>query len=146
MTARGRDVASWWRDDAGQVSAFVVTLVTGILLLAGLVLDGGLALAAKVEAAGQAQSAARAGAQHLDLAAYRDRGDLLLDPDAAAAAARAYLSSVGAHGTATAGTDSITVTVTAISGTQLLTLAGIDAIEVTAEGNAQPRRAPGAAP
>lgn len=141
MTARPAGWAAWWRDDTGQVSAFVVTLVTGIVLLAGLVLDGGLALAAKVEAVGQAQSAARAGAQQLDLVAYRDRGTVRLDPDAAAAAARAYLASLGARGTVTATTDNVRVTVTANSRTQLLGLVGIDAIEVTGSGSAEAQRA-----
>lgn len=146
MIRRGQAWVRWWRDEHGQVSAFVVTLVAGIVLLAGLVLDGGLALGAKVEAIGHAQSAARAGAQHLNLAAYRASGALRLDPDEAAVAARNYLASVGARGTVTVTRGTIEVTVTASSGTQLLGLVGIGSIEVTGAGSAQPLRAAGALP
>jgi len=44
------------------------------MLVAGLVIDGGLGLAAEVRATDEAQSAARAGAQAIDLAAYRQAG------------------------------------------------------------------------
>lgn len=146
MISRGQAWVRWWRDERGQVSAFVVTLVTGIVLLAGLVLDGGLALAAKVEAIGHAQSAARAGAQHLDLAAYRDHGTVRLDPSEAATAARRYLASVGARGAVTATSDSVHVIVTASNGTQLLGLVGVGAIEVTGTGRAHPQRTEGTSP
>lgn len=131
----------WRGDESGQVSAFVITLVPAIVLLAGLVLDGGLAMGAKVEAISHAQSAARAGAQHLDLAAYRADGTVRLDPDAAAAAARRYLASVGATGTVTATSDSIRVRVTGHSRPQLLGVVGVGPIEVTGTGSAEPRRA-----
>src|SRR6266496_3713638 len=82
-------------DQSGRVTAFVVIMVTAILLFAGLVLDGGLALAAKVRALGEAQEAARAGAQEIDLAAYRADGTLRLAPQQASAAARNYLAATG---------------------------------------------------
>jgi Flp pilus assembly protein TadG len=129
----------WWRADEGQVTGFVVVLTTGILTLAGLTLDGGLALAATVRAAGQAEAAARAGAQAVDLAAYRDSGTLHLMPAQAAAAARAHLAVEGATGTVTVSGDTVTVTVTASQPTQLLGLVGIGALHVRGQGSAHPR-------
>ncbi|OXM59566.1 pilus assembly protein TadG-related protein [Amycolatopsis vastitatis] len=131
----------WWRADDGQVSAFVVVLLTGILALAGLGLDGGLALAAKVRVTGQAESAARAGAQAIDLGLYRATGRLRLLPVEADALARGYLASVGATGTGTvtvAG-DTVTVTVTTTQPTQLLSLIGVREIRAHATGSAHPQ-------
>ena len=126
--------------ERGQISAFLVAGVTGLLVMAGLVLDGGLALAAKVEAISQAQEAARAGAQQLDLTAYRNDGTLTLDPAAATTAAQRYLNAAGATGTVTVAGNTITVSVTAVQQTQLLGLAGIDAFTVEGTGSAQPHR------
>jgi hypothetical protein len=132
--------AEWWRAEEGQVSTFVVVLVFGLLALAGLGLDGGLALAAKVRATGQAESAARAGAQAIDLAAYRATGALRLVPADADELARRYLAGVGATGTVTATVDTVTVTVTTSQRTQLLSLIGIPAIGVHGSGAAHPQR------
>src|SRR5687768_354668 len=82
----------WWRAEEGRVSAFVVVLTAAVLALAGLALDGGLALAAKTRANGQAESAARAGADAIDLAIYRDTGQLVLVPAQAVARAQSYLA------------------------------------------------------
>ncbi|WP_129665733.1 TadE/TadG family type IV pilus assembly protein [Phytoactinopolyspora endophytica] len=128
------------RGERGQVSAFLVAGITGILLLTGLVLDGGLALSAKVEAIGHAQEAARAGAQQLDLAAFRADGTLTLDPHAAGATAHEYLDAAGATGTVTVAGDTITVNVTATYSPQLLSLAGISTVDVAGTASAQPHR------
>ena len=125
--------------DDGAVSAFVVVLLVGLLVLAGLVLDGGLALGAKVRASGQAEAAARAGAQAIDLATYRATGAVRLLPAEAAAAAQGYLATVGAAGTVTVSSDTVTVTVTASQNTQLLGLAGISSLSVHGTGSAQPQ-------
>ncbi|MFD4248286.1 hypothetical protein ACFWQL_00930 [Amycolatopsis thermoflava] len=131
---------NWWRADEGRVSAFVVVLVSAILALAGLTLDGGLALAAKVRANGQAESAARAGAQAIDLAAYRSSGTLRLLPTQAIARAQAHLAAQGAAGTVAISGDTITVTVTADQPTQLLGLVGITSLSVHGQGSAHPQR------
>ncbi|WP_206789612.1 pilus assembly protein TadG-related protein [Amycolatopsis sp. MtRt-6] len=131
---------AWWRADEGQVSAFVVVLVLGLMALAGLGLDGGLALAAKVRATGQAESAARAGAQAIDLAAYRATGTLRLVPAQADGLARRYLAGIGATGTVTATADTVTVTVTTHQRTQLLSLIGIPSIGAHGSGAAHPQR------
>jgi putative Flp pilus-assembly TadE/G-like protein len=132
--------AAWWQAEDGQVSAFVVVLILGLLALAGLGLDGGLALAAKVRATGQAESAARAGAQAIDLAAYRATGTLRLVAAEADGLARRYLASVGATGDVMATADTVTVIVTASQRTQLLSLIGIPSIDAHGSGAAHPQR------
>lgn len=131
-----------WRafrvDEQGTVTAFVVLITSACLLFAGLVLDGGLALAAKTKAIGQAQEAARAGAQELDLAAYRASGITRLDPSAAHTTAQRYLVSVRARGTVTVDDSLVRVRVDARQHTQLLGLAGISEITVSGDGQAHP--------
>jgi hypothetical protein len=130
----------WWHADQGRVTAFVVVLTIGILALAGLALDGGLALATKVKANGQAEAAARAGAQAIDLAAYRTTGSLRLVPAQAVADAQSYLTTVGAAGTVTVSGDTVTVTVITSQRTQLLGMVGIASLAVHGEGSAHPQR------
>ncbi|MEV6905985.1 hypothetical protein [Amycolatopsis sp. NPDC051071] len=122
------------------MTAFVVALLLGLLALTGLSLDGGLALASKVRAGGQAESAARAGAQALDLAAYRANGVVRVDPVEARDLAQRYLASVGATGTVATAGDTVIVEVTAVYRTQLLSLAGIDDIHTHGRGAAHPQR------
>jgi Flp pilus assembly protein TadG len=130
----------WWASDRGTVSAFVTTLVLALILLTGLVLDGGLALAAKIRADGQAEAAARAGAQALDLSAYRTDGTIRLIPDQAISNARAHLAAQGATGAITVTDDTVTVTVTATQPTQLLGLIGIANLSVHGQGSARPQQ------
>src|SRR5437879_1908931 len=127
------------RDD-GRVTAFVVIMTTAVLAFSGLVLDGGLALAAKVRAIGEAQEAARAGAQAIDLSAYRATGTLRLMPTQAASLARNYLAAAGETGTVTVNGNTVTVTVTATQRTQILSLIGVDSISVAGSGSAHPER------
>jgi hypothetical protein len=135
MTSR-----QWLRREDGQVTAFVVALTLGVLTLAGLTLDAGHALAATTRATGQAEAAARAGAQAIDLTAYRTTGTLRLRPADAITHARAHLAAEGATGTVTATADTVTVTVTATEHTQLLGLIGITTLTVHGQGTAQPQR------
>jgi hypothetical protein len=106
----------------------------------GLVLDGGLTLSARERALGEAQEAARAGAQAVNLAVYRQDGDLVLNPAQAAADARAYLAGIGATGTATATANLVTVTVTIVQPMQILSAAGLHAVTVHATAFADPVR------
>ena len=122
------------------MTAFLVALTTSLLALAGLVLDGGLALATKVQAAGVAEAAARAGAQAIDLGAYRLDNRLTLAPDQAASRAQAHLSAAGVDGKVTVSGNTVTVVVTASQRTQLLGLVGISSISVKATGHASPHR------
>ena len=128
------------RDEAGQVTPFIVILATAIVMFTGLVLDGGLALAAKVRAIGEAQEAARAGAEALDLNAYRKNGTVHLAPATARTLARGYLAHTTDTGTVTATTNAVTVTVTAHQHTQLLRLLGLSTLTVTGTGTAHPVR------
>ncbi|HVK20007.1 MAG TPA: pilus assembly protein TadG-related protein [Actinokineospora sp.] len=135
--ARARSAAG---DERGQVTVFVVVMVTAVLLFAGLVLDGGLALSAKTRALGQAQEAARAGAQALDLTVYRATGGVRLVPDQARQLALDYLGAAGASGSVTVEGNTVTVTVSSTESTQLLRLVGVDTIQVSSTGSAQPAR------
>ncbi|WP_020499951.1 hypothetical protein [Sciscionella marina] len=122
------------------MSAFVVVILVGVLALAGLCLDGGLALAAKVRVTGEAEAASRAGAQGIDLAAYRSHGDLRLNPAEADRLAQTYLARIGATGTVRITADTVTVTVTTRVRTQLLGLIGINDLDAHGSGSAHPRR------
>ncbi len=139
-SSRWRTRLAWWHADEGGVTPFVVVLAVGILALAGLALDSGLALAAKVRANGQAEAAARAGAQAVDLAAYRGNGTLRLVPAQAIANAQAHLAAEGTTGTVTVSGDTVTVTVSASQATQLLGLVGIGSLQVHGQGSAHPQR------
>lgn len=127
------------RDD-GQIAPFLVILTAVFVMFAGLLLDGGLALAAKVRAIGEAQEAARAGAQALDLTAYRTSGTVRLAPDQARTLAQTYLAATPDTGTVTVTATTVTVTVTARQDTHLLGLLGLDILTVTATGTAHPAR------
>ena len=74
------------RDEAGMVTALVVSITTALLLFTALVLDGGYLLAARREAIDEAEGAARAAAQAIATPA-RSAGSLTLDPARAQAAA-----------------------------------------------------------
>ena len=100
------------RRDDGFVVPSVALLTATALVLTGAVLDYGLAMNATVRALGDAQEAARAGAAVLDPRSLRDGGPAKLDPNKAAAAARAYLASAGDIGDVTASDRQVTVTVT----------------------------------
>jgi Flp pilus assembly protein TadG len=96
-----------------MVTAFVTIFVVALLFVIGLVLDGGYLLAAQREAANVAAQAARAGAQELDVSAFRaDSSKDVIDVPRAEAAAQAFLAQVGREGTARATADEVTVTVT----------------------------------
>jgi len=123
-------------DDAGQVTPFVVILTIALIAFAGLVLDAGMALSAKVQALDAAQAAARAGAQQLNLTAYRTSNVAALDPPRAEAAARGWLSAAGLDGTVTATTTTVTVTVRRTTRTQLLQLVGVRSLDVSATATA----------
>jgi hypothetical protein len=130
------------RRDTGQVTAFVVVMTAALLLAVGLVCDGGAALGARLHAADLAQEAARAGAQEIDLAAYRGTGQLRLDPARAQTAARDYLTRAGWAGAVTVHAAGATVTVTlrGAQPTRLLRLAGLTSLAVTGTGTATAQR------
>ncbi|WP_435110487.1 pilus assembly protein TadG-related protein [Nocardiopsis synnemataformans] len=111
------------RDDRGQATAFLVIMAIALLLLVALVFDVGGALRERNRNLQLAQEAARAGAQQIDLAAYRADGTVTLDPTAAATAANAFLADAGVRGTATVSGDVVTVTAQSTYTFRLLPLA-----------------------
>jgi len=96
--------------ERGQVTAFTLTTALALLSVFALVWEGGSALSARARALHLAQEAARAGAQHIDLAAYRNGEDIALEPAAAEQAALDFLHRAGAEGQARADETAITVT------------------------------------
>jgi hypothetical protein len=119
---------------------FVVVMTAALILVAGLVLDGGLTLAARERALGEAQQAARAGAQAINLATYRQNGTLVLDPAQAVADARRYLAATGYQGTVQVTANVVTVQVTVTQQMQILDAAGLGSITVHASASATPER------
>lgn len=128
------------RGDEGQITVFVVVMTAALILVAGLVLDGGLTLATRERALGEAQQAARAGAQGINLAAYRQTGILILDPAQAATDARSYLAATGYQGSVQVTGNVVTVEVTATQRMQILDAAGLGAVTVHAAASAAPQR------
>lgn len=114
--------------DDGMVAVLTVGLAVGMFALAGLVIDGGRAIAARQHAADLAAQAARAGADQLDVSAYRASGADRINPPVARAAACAFVAAAEpADGCQTAVTgDAVTVTVTIHTPTVLLGLIGYD--------------------
>lgn len=104
MKRRSRD------GDHGQATAFLTIMATALLLLVALVFDVGAALAERNRNLHLAQEAARAGAQQIDLAAYRADGTLTLDSIAAVSAANDFLADAGVRGSASVDGNVITVT------------------------------------
>jgi len=120
------------------VIVLTVLLVPTLLLASGLVLDGGAALSTKDRALGEAAEAARAGADALDVIAYRQTGRAVVDPARARAAAEKYLAATGDRYTVTASADAVTVTVRADYRTQLLNVGGLGVIHVAGQATAHP--------
>lgn len=125
-------------NERGQVTAFVLVFTLVLLFVAGLVVDGGFMLAARERAINDAEGAARAAAQAIDRAHYRETGEVRLDPGAARAAAEAYLSASGDTGVVVVTGDTVTVD---ISREQTLRILGIvlggQSVTVTGHGTAQ---------
>jgi Flp pilus assembly protein TadG len=128
-------------DERGQVTAFLVVMMTAFLILAGLVVDGGYGLAAKRRAINEASEAARAGAQALAVPDYRSgTGDVVLDPNAAEAAAQGYLGATGHSGTVTVDGDRVKVEVRFDQPTTLLRLIGVSSFSISGEAGARSAR------
>src|SRR5206468_2357901 len=98
---------------------------------------------ARRRAIDEANGAARAGAQAVDLAAYRSTGTFHLDPAAATVAARAYMAPTGHEATVTIVGDRVQVRVTIAQPMALLRVVGIDELAVSGRGEARSVRGPG---
>ncbi len=126
----------------GQLSVFVTLLVVPLLLLIGLVIDGGAVLAAHQHATNDALEAARVGADSLNLADLRANGAIAVDPDAAVAAAQAFLAAAGRTGTVTVDGDRVTVTVHTQTHPSILAAAGLRTVTITGTATATPQEGP----
>jgi Flp pilus assembly protein TadG len=128
------------QDEDGIFTLFASLIVVAFLILAGLAVDGGYVLAARRRAIDEANGAARAGAEALAPSAYRTSGDLVLDPDAAEAAAQGFLSATGHSGTVTVNDNEVVVTLNFDQPTSLLRIVGIDSVNVQGRGQARSLR------
>ena len=126
------------RDDAGQVTAFVVVFATALILVGGLVVDGGVILAANRRAGAEAEAAARAGAQALDTDAYRRGEAARLDPDEAVSLAEAWVGRYGHAGSArVVGSDTVEVEVSFSQPLSILGMIGLGPVHIDGNGRAR---------
>ncbi len=118
------------RMERGSASIWAVLVTAGAFtLLLGLVVDGGRLIDARVASSRTAAQAARAGADALSAASVRNGGD---DVSSAQAIDRAegYLYDAGVTGTVHVSGDTVTVTVTGSSATQILGVIGITSFPI----------------
>ncbi|WP_204012830.1 hypothetical protein [Virgisporangium aurantiacum] len=130
------------RRDDGMATVWMLYTGLIVVVLAGVVLGGGVVFGARTHGYDLAQQAARAGAQEIDLAAYRTNGTLRLDPARAAAAANRFLAAAGATGTVAVTAAQITVTATSQQDTPMLAGFGHPTVSVTATASATPVAGP----
>ena len=123
----------------GAVAVPTAILALAVTVMSGLAVDGVRAAQGTASADAIAAEAARAGGQAVDTVALA-RGNPQIDPAAAAAAARSYLATAGADGTAVVDGRTITVSVTVTRPTVLLGLVGRSTI--TSHGVAQAQLVP----
>ncbi|MGF1662558.1 MAG: hypothetical protein ACFCVG_08810 [Kineosporiaceae bacterium] len=126
------------RDEQGSVSAFVLVVAAGLLLVVGLVVDGGLLLRTLQQADAVAAEAARQAGQRIDAPASVRGGPPRAEVAAATAAGQAHLAAAGYRGTVTVvGGTRIRVTATTTRPTLILGLAGRPSITVTGQAEAR---------
>ncbi|KMS74303.1 hypothetical protein ACM01_15110 [Streptomyces viridochromogenes] len=132
------------RDQGGMELFYAGTVLIAFLII-GLVIDGGLALDRMSDADYVAQEAARAGAQQIDPGQAITGEAIVVDPDAAQAAARAFLSSEGVDGDVAIAEDgqSLTVTVRDAYHPYFASLIGVGEMSVTGHGTATLLHQPG---
>ena len=127
----------------GQVLIWVALMLPLFLSIIGLAIDGGIAFAERRELQNDADGAARAGAMQIDQEVYRSSGGatVVLDENAAHAAATTYLESQGIKSTATIDVQPgrIDVRLTRTMPTAFVRLVGISTMQMTATAEARPR-------
>jgi hypothetical protein len=116
-------------------------MLLGLLAVAALVVDGGVLFAARRDLQGLADGAARAGAMAVDEELLRESERVRLDPRAAEAEARRYLSAAGFGGVATVRADilSVSVHVSEARPTVMMGLLGVESFRLGARAVARPR-------
>lgn len=121
------------RDERGSAMVFVLGMAVTMLVCAGLVLDGGNALNARMRLADNVEQAARAGAQQIDVNHLRTTGQVRLEPAAAEARARSFISTFNYPDVSVSVQDGqITVRAADSVDTTLLGLVGIQKYDVAA--------------
>ncbi|WP_332757339.1 hypothetical protein [Streptomyces sp. MT206] len=138
-----RTVEAWWNsrrgEDRGGIAVYTAIVTIALLGIIGLALDGAGKLRATERADAVAMEAARAAGQAIDPAQAVTGSGLRADPEAAAAAARAYLARAGTQGSVSLSPDGtqLTVTVSDTYATKFLSVAGISSMGVSGHGSAR---------
>lgn len=128
------------RSEEGAVLVAGLLLTVVMMLVIGFAVDLGRAFIARRDLASIADQAALTGSQAIDLDALHD-GRVVLDPTLARAdALRVVGAEPGVRGSATAGEETVSVTVTRRVRTILLPLAGVPTITVSAQSTARPQQ------
>ncbi|WP_425824635.1 pilus assembly protein TadG-related protein [Streptomyces fractus] len=133
------------RGDAGGVELFLPIMAIAIFVMLGLVVDGTGVLNGNSRATYAAQEAARAAGQQIDPDQAITGEAIVVDPDAAAAAAQDYLDAEGLSGDVVVSEDGkvITVTVNDSYDPMFASLLGVDHLPVSGEGKATLLHQPG---
>lgn len=129
------------RSEDGAVLLGGLLLAVAMVIVIGLAVDLGRAFVVRRDLASIADQAALTGSQAIDVPALHDDGRVVLDPTLAQTEALNVLDAeAGVRGSATATTDSVTVTVRRRVPTVLLGLAGLRTLTVTADATAVPQQ------
>ncbi|WSY02561.1 hypothetical protein OG590_35585 [Streptomyces goshikiensis] len=127
------------REDGGGIAVYAAIVTIALLGIIGLALDGAGKLRATERADAVAMEAARAAGQAIDPTQAVTGESLRVNPEAAAAAARAYLARAGTQGSVSLSADGtqLTVTVSDTYATKFLSIAGISSMSVSGHGSAR---------
>lgn len=127
------------RGDEGGIAVYTAICTIALLGIIGLAIDGGGKLRATERADAVAMEAARAAGQAIDPASAVTGQGVRVDPEAAQAAAYAYLARAGAQGSVALSGDrtQLTVTVNDAYPTKFLSVVGIGSMDVTGHGTAR---------
>ncbi len=121
----------WSRNERGSASIWALLLTAGAFtVLLGLVVDGGKVIETRLESSRTAAQAARVGADALSQASVRSGHDEVT-AGAAIQRAKSYLYDAGMTGTVRIDSDTVTVTVTGRSDTEILGVIGIDSFPIS---------------
>ena len=127
----------------GQAIVWTAVMLPLFLAIVGLAADGGLVFSARRELQNVADSAARAGAQQIDVRAYREsRGRaVVLDEPAARRIAAEYAATQGASRDTRIEVEPsrVQVGLSRDAPTSFLRLVGVDSVRVTAAATAEVR-------
>jgi len=118
------------RNERGSASIWAILVIAGAFtFLLGLVVDGGRVIDARIAASRTAAQSARVGADALSSASVRN-GNNVIEVDAAKARAQKYLHDAGMTGSVSITGQTVSVTVTGSSETQILGVIGITSFPI----------------